>query len=117
MNSKLGIYYQINPSLTNNHFTENIMEYERLLISRYRTGSHYLNIEKLRWVKPPIARENRLCICNNGVQDINHIIFHCDKLNAIRNFNIQTIDQFFQINSLDIYTFFKKAQTILSIYK
>ena len=67
--SKLGVYQQINPELQQYTNDQPIPEFERIHITRYRTGSHNLKIEKGRHSRIP--RENRLCICNNNVQTVN----------------------------------------------
>ena len=43
--SKLGTYYSINPLMKPFIYVSNATENERILISRYRTGSHSLAIE------------------------------------------------------------------------
>ena len=44
-------------------FSEDITEFERVLITRYRCGSHNLKIEKGRYDR--IERNMRLCICQS----------------------------------------------------
>ena len=46
--SKLGVYKQINPDLQQNTYVQAIPEFERIQITRFRTGSHKVNIEKGR---------------------------------------------------------------------
>ena len=72
--SKLGTYFRINPSLTSfTVFTGT--EDERILITRYRTGSHSLTIELGRFSNTP--RENRLCTCKRNVQTVFHVFNEC----------------------------------------
>ena len=52
-------------------------------ITRYRTGSHNLRIEKDRWL-PNSNREDRICTCSMGTQTIKHVLLHCPLLNSIR---------------------------------
>ena len=52
-----------------------ILEFERKLITRYRTGSHSLNIEVMRY--SGTKRSDRLCLCKLGVQTIWHIFMDC----------------------------------------
>ena len=73
--SKLGVYRQINPNLKPFTTDQPIPEFERINITRYRTGSHNLQIEKGRHNRT--SREDRLCICQTGIQTLNHVIFLC----------------------------------------
>ena len=54
----------------------------RFLTITYRTGSHDLHVESGRIAGIP--REERLCVCNSGIQTISHILLHCPKLNDLR---------------------------------
>ena len=81
IDSKLGTYLMINPALSKPSFKDK-MEFQRVCISRYRTGSHNLKIETGRTTRVP--REQRLCVCNMGVQTIGHVILHCPLLDEIR---------------------------------
>ena len=75
-NSRLGTYIRVNPSLQS--FVPNpqhIMEIERELTTRYRTGSHSLAIERGRYSNIP--RENRLCSCGTGIQTVWHLFSEC----------------------------------------
>ena len=57
-------YIKINPKLTtpDYHKKHTIIENNRLIVTKYRTGSHYLRINTGRWDKTP--KERRLCKCN-----------------------------------------------------
>ena len=70
--SKLGTYLLINPELKSPKY-EQKFEFQRVLSTRYRTGSHNLRIEKDRRY-PNSKREDRVCTCNMGVQTVRHII-------------------------------------------
>ena len=85
--SRLGTYFRINPSLLRPVLPLHIMEIERILITRYRTGSHSLAIEIGRYSNTP--RENRICKCNMNVQTVWHIFIECPLTIACgrRNFN------------------------------
>ena len=61
---------------------DNKLEFQRILITRYRTGSHNLAIEKGRF--SGITREQRLCSCNTDIQTIDHVILHCPLLADVR---------------------------------
>ena len=66
--SKLGTYLSINPLMKPFIYVPNATENERILISRYRTGSHSLAIEIGRFSNIP--REQRLRSCGQMVQTI-----------------------------------------------
>ena len=70
--SKLGTYYGVNPLLLKYvPIPQPIMEIERELITRCRTGSHSLAIELGRYSNT--IRANRTCICGNFVQSLSHV--------------------------------------------
>ena len=74
--SRLGVYSRINPQLQCwIPVPQAIHEIERKIVTRYRTGSHSLNIELGRFSNIP--RENRLCKCGSGIQTIWHIFSEC----------------------------------------
>ena len=80
--SKLGTYLLVNPELEAPVF-DNKFEFQRTLITRYRTGSHNLRIEKDRRI-PNSSREDRLCLCNTGIQTIKHVLVECPMLQTAR---------------------------------
>ena len=82
VDSKLGTYNSVNPSLSKPIY-DKIMECERIMITRYRTGSHNLRIERDRFL-PNSKREDRLCLCGLGIQTIKHVILECHLLDNIR---------------------------------
>ena len=98
-NSRLGVYSHVNPQLeppTNNY--EYNLEFERVLITRYRSGSHNLKIESGRMCNPIIPREERLCSCNTGVQSLYHCLFDCPLLAEVRaEYNYQSIEEAFKL--------------------
>ena len=74
--SRLGTYFRINPGLNPWVPTpQSILEVERKLITRYRTNSHSLNVEIMRY--SGVKRENRLCTCKLNVQTIWHVCMCC----------------------------------------
>ena len=81
--SKLDAYLSINTNLVKPSF-EGKLEFQIIIVTRYRTGSHNLRIEKDRRL-PNSRREDRLCICNTGVQTVKHVFLHCPLLNDIRH--------------------------------
>ena len=79
--SRLGTYMTINPTLTKPSYPGKL-EFQRVCITRYRSGSHNLRIETGR--TPYIPREDRLCRCNTGIQTIEHVFLHCPLLVGTR---------------------------------
>ena len=75
INSTLGTYCSINPTLETP--IHDSIESERILITKYRTGSHNLKIETGRWFRKD--RSQRLCDkCNlNSLQTITHVLNEC----------------------------------------
>ena len=75
--SILGTYYRINPELQSPIFNKELKcnEYERKLITRYRSGSHELKIQIGRLSNS--SRDSRLCSCENEIQTLHHVIFIC----------------------------------------
>ena len=80
IDSRLGVYLEVNPNLTAPSQCDDILECERVLITRYRCGSHNLNIEAGRLCNPIIPREERLCACNTDIQSLRHCLFDCTLL-------------------------------------
>ena len=72
---KLGTYLQVNPDLKSPIF-QNILELERITLTRFRTGSHSLAIESGRYARPKIPRELRLCQCGE-IQTVLHVLSTC----------------------------------------
>ena len=77
--SRLGVYRSVNPQLISPQYPP-MLESERILISRYRCGSHSLRIETGRLCNPIIPREERLCKCNTAIQTLHHCLFDCPLL-------------------------------------
>ena len=74
--SRAGYYLRVNPELKSYvPRPQTIMECERILTTRFRTGSHSLAIELGRM--NGVSRENRLCKCNSNVQTVWHIFNDC----------------------------------------
>ena len=81
--SRLGVYLQVNPNLTPPVQRNDILEFERVLVTRYRCGSHNLKIEAGRLCNPKIPRVDRICKCNTGIQSLKHCLFYCHLLRAV----------------------------------
>ena len=80
--SRLGTYLQVNPSLMSPTYN-NTPEFHRVCVTRYRTGSNNLMIEKGRMFGS--AREDRLCKCGMDIQSLRHVLLDCHLLNDIRD--------------------------------
>ena len=98
--SKLGTYFQVNPSLMTPIYNEHTFEIERIHITRFRTGSHNLLIETGRFI-PGMSREMRICPCGNGVQSIRHVFMECNIVNRMENRELfvntfTTVEEFFK---------------------
>ena len=62
----------------------NFPEYDRNILTKYRTGSHYLAIQTGRHTGIP--RNERLCKCKKP-QMLQHIILECELTKKFRNEN------------------------------
>ena len=97
--SKLGTYYRVNPNLTSNvQNPQPVMEFERELVTRFRTGSHSLAVEIGRYSNIP--RENRLCSCGNGVQTLWHVMAECRETRDIVQKNFNDLKEVFDDDNL-----------------
>ena len=83
--SKALTYKVMNPNLSVHGVYNSkvyIDERKRIVFTKFRTSSHSLKIETGRWAR--ISAENRLCDCDQGVQDEYHVVFKCERSAAIR---------------------------------
>ena len=82
--SILGTYKRVNPSLTVPNFYTSICchERDRKIITRYRVGCHYLQIQAGRLLGND--RDARHCICGNELQTLAHVLFVCPLTAIIR---------------------------------
>ncbi len=101
----IGTYIQVNPKLETPKWTHSLLESERMIITKYRMGSHHLKIETGRWSRK--NREDRLCDkCDTqSIQNLNHVLFVCP---YTRGFHFDgTIPEFFNSdNCIDVLKFF-----------
>ena len=89
--SRLGTYLLVNPTLVKPLYVEK-MEFQRVCITRYRTGSHNLKIESGR--TPHIPRDERYCCCNTGLKTVKHVLLECPLLTEIRErYNVVDVEQ------------------------
>ena len=108
--SKLGVYKTINPNLSPAD-AKDIPEFERTLITRYRCGSHYLEIEKGRFLRK--LRQDRLCICGS-IQTLNHVVFDCPLVDRLQ---ATSLHDFFQLDARVVTAFLTNCEKILKIRK
>lgn len=109
--SKNGQYLAVNPELIHCDIYKLpiLAECDRLLISRYRCGSHKLKIETGRWNKTP--REQRLCNqCNTETQTLEHIIYRCPETERLGRPQ-EILHKF--INSADCAKLIRKLEGII----
>ena len=93
--SRLGTYHRINPNLTSNvPVPQTTLEFERELVTRFRTGSHALAVETGRYSNIP--RENRLCTCGTGIQTVWHIFVECPCTRSVVEKNYTTMNEIFE---------------------
>ena len=92
---RLETYYRVNPTLeAPKYLSDTILESDRIIISRFRCGSHSLRIEIDRFTRPYIPREQRHCKCNQGIQTILHCFCECPLVNYLlptANTHLETI--------------------------
>ena len=88
--SRLGAYLLVNPTLVKPSYTDK-MEFQRVCITRYRTGSHNLKIEAGR--NPHVPRDERYCCCNTGIQTVRHVLLDCPLLIELRErYNVVDVE-------------------------
>ena len=113
-NSRLGAYLLVNPSLITPDFSKQyLLEHERAIITKMRTGTHYLAIEKGRFTNPRIPRENRKCICDTEIQTLQHVILNCPLLQHLRVDNLNSVSDY--VNSKHFLNFMLRAARILKV--
>ena len=99
-NSPLGAYLTINPLLCTPDISENLLEYERIIITKLRTGTHNLLVETGRYKNPRVPREERICRCNTGIQTVEYVLLKCPLLQHVRRDDLQTVSDFMESDYL-----------------
>ena len=113
-NSKLGVYYKINPNLTPPQQEIYQLETERIITTRYRCGSHNLKIESGRMCNPPIPREDRVCACLTGIQTLEHCLFYCPLMvNLYEDYHFKSMEE--AMRSERIASFLTKMEKYLHV--
>ena len=85
--TKINTYKSLNPKLSVSQVyqeaTQYIPDYVRTEYTKFRTGSHFLNVEKGRWSRVPA--DERYCPCDNqSVQNELHVIYDCPQTENLR---------------------------------
>ena len=94
---KLGTYARVNPTMETPQCYSTALpmfEPDRILLSRFRTGSHNLRIESGRWSRLP--REERMCRCGPHIQTLDHVVYSCNLLAEHRQHNHRDLEDFFK---------------------
>ena len=113
IDSKFGAYSVVNPTLVSPDF-KGMFELDRICLSRYRAGSHYLQIESGRMKIPTIPREKRMCLCNTDIQTLRHCLLVCPLLQNLREkYNITSVEN--AATRTAIASFFNEMENILNI--
>ena len=78
--------------------------HHRRALSQFRTGSHWLEIQRGRFARPTVPREQRLCrLCDmHAVENENHALFDCPAIARLRQKHgihiFMSIESLFQQN-------------------
>ena len=94
IDSKLGIYLQVNPELQTPIYENNTFEIERIHVTRLRTGSNNLLIETGRFATPRIHRESRICRYGVEIQTLRHVLMFCPII--IQNMEVPTFNTVYE---------------------
>ena len=93
----LGTYSSINSTLVSPMFYHSYLcsEYERKILTKYRTGGHRLRIQTGRF--GGVSRDQRMCRCDDDIQSLHHVLFTCTLTESVRmtNFNVRNLEEFF----------------------
>ena len=86
----------LNPDLSTPETYLNIKRHSDIsMIGKLRTSSHNLHVEMGRRIG--IAREKRVCICNNGIEDEEHFLLNCRLYDDVRNKHNVKVKYIYQI--------------------
>ena len=82
--SRYKSYIKMNPSLCRpNIYNRYVPTHKLLLVTRLRTVSHDLQIERARHMQHHIPQDQRLCSCGE-MEDEKHFIEHCNNFTHVR---------------------------------
>ena len=91
-----NVYTTLNSKMTSPTYYSNyvLTEGYRLILTKYRTGSHYLIIKTGSYHRK--LPQERLCSCKK-IQSLQHVIFECELTAAIRHRNFPcSLEEFFE---------------------
>ena len=99
--SYFGPYLKINPGLKCPEFYQRLLclESDRIIITKYRTGSHDLKIQAGRLTNT--RRDMRLCACGNSIQTLDHVLSDCSitaNLRIIHDINNRNMNEIMNNN-------------------
>ena len=61
-----------------------VIDYHRIIITRWRLSNHKLRIETGKYERPFVLRDERLCAICHVLEDEDHVIFECTVFNDTR---------------------------------
>ena len=110
-------YLQINPMLQVPNYSKLFCcnENDRKIITRYRMGCNKLKLQTGRYSGS--ERNERLCICQNNIQSLTHVLFDCPFTDDVRGIiNEVNISELFASNDfIRIAAALKAVEKILKI--
>ncbi|MEW8548168.1 MAG: reverse transcriptase domain-containing protein, partial [Candidatus Thiodiazotropha sp.] len=84
--NKLNTFSQIYTQFSlQNYLTFGLPKSKTKELSKLRISSHDLLIERGRYFRPKVPRENRLCMTCNKIEDEEHFMIYCSRFSMIRN--------------------------------
>ena len=101
LESYFGPYLKINPGLKCLEFYQRLLclESDRIIITKYRSGSHDLKIQDGRLTKT--RRDMRLHACGNSLQTLDHVLSDCSitaNLRIIHDINNRNVNEIMNSN-------------------
>ena len=107
----------MNPNLSRPHiYNRCIPTFKLLLVTRLRTVSHNLEIERARHTPRHVPQEERLCSCGQ-MEDEKHYIQVCSQYTHIREkFHLQQLPFHQQLDDIDTTDFVYELSKCRDIY-
>ena len=111
-------YVSLSSDLTPPAFysTYSLLESDRVLVTKYRSGSHHLKL--LAGSRYNTPRDRRLCKCKD-VQTLHHVIFECIHTNNIRTYefreNVKSLNDFFAQDAKVVANYLMSIETKLKL--